>query len=227
MQLLGIFCLGYYLVLCMVLKRWNTTFSRFWIFAGCTFLFLGRFNLQTAAPVFWGGAAVFSLAALRIVIGMIPSSDRNIPYLVVLGAQVRGKELTGSLYRRVERARKYLEDNPETVAIVSGGRGRGEDITEALAMEQYLRSRGIEKRRIIKEDRSRTTEENLRYSAEYIRDMGAPVGIVTNNYHMYRACCYARKLGYRNPKALPAGCLPVCFLNYMVREIFALIKMLV
>lgn len=227
MQLLGVFCLGYYLLLCMALKRWNATFSRFWILAGIFFLLLGRLDLQKAAPVFWGCGMVFLLVMLRILIGMLPSSEKEIPYLVVLGAQVRGRKLTGSLYRRIERARKYLEENPETIVIVSGGQGRGEDITEALAMEQYLTSQGIEKRRILREDKSGTTEENLRYSAEYIRDMSVPVGIVTNNYHMYRACCYARKLGYRNPKPLPAGCHPVCFLNYMVREFFALVKMLV
>lgn len=225
-ELLGVFCLGYYLVLWSVLKRWNTTFSRFWLFAGFGCLVLSQFDLQGLEPVFLGIAVIFSLAMLRILLGMISETEPDIPYLVVLGAQVRGRKLTGSLYRRIERARQYLEDNPKTIVIVSGGQGRGEEITEALAMEEYLRGRGVGKERIIREERSRTTEENLRYSAEFIRDMSAPVGIVTNNYHMYRACRYARKLGYQKPKALPAGCHPACFLNYVVREVFALVKMI-
>lgn len=190
-------------------------------------MFLSQFDLRGFEPVVLGIAAVFFLAVFRILIGMIPTAKPGLPFLIVLGAQVRGRKLTGSLYRRIERARQYLEENPGTVVIVSGGQGRGEEITEAQAMEEYLKSRGIGKERIIREDKSRTTEENLRYSAEFIRDAGIPVGIVTNNYHMYRACRYARRLGYQKPKALPAGCQPVCFLNYVVREVFALAKMLI
>ena len=92
-------------------------------------------------------------------------------------------------------------------------------------MEYYLNSHGIEEERILREENSRTTNENLAFSSAYIKDMHMPVGIVTNNFHMYRACCYARKLGYTNIHAVPAGCKPVLFLNYMVREFFAVLKM--
>lgn len=157
---------------------------------------------------------------------MVPSRKRDLAYLVVLGAQVRGRKLSSSLYRRIEKARQYLADNPETIVIVSGGRGKGEEITEALAMRQYLVEQGVEENRIFMEERSTTTEENLRFSAAYIHDLGLSIGIVTNSFHMYRACCYAKRVGYQNPEAVPAGCPPVFFVNYMVREFFALIKML-
>ena len=142
---------------------------------------------------------------------MVSSRKRNLPYLIVLGAQVRGRKLSSSLYRRIERARLYLTGNPETVVIVSGGQGKGEEVTEAFAMRQYLLEHGIEEKRIFMEGCSTTTEENLKFSAEYISDLKIPVGIVTNNFHMYRA---------------PAGCPPVFFINYMVREFFALAKMM-
>lgn len=224
--LLGILCLVYYAVICARLRKWDSTFSRFWPAAGICFLLLGEFKVKEAVPFLGAAGMVFFLVECRILAGMVPCREKNIPCLIVPGAQVRGTRLSGSLYRRVERARQYLQENPETVVIVSGGQGKGEDITEALAMQRYLTGQGIDSRRIFMEECSRTTAQNLGFSSRYVRDMNQPVGIVTNNFHMYRACCYARRLGYRNPRPVPAGCNALLFVNYMVREFFALTKML-
>lgn len=221
----GIFCFLYYAAICALTKKWNSTFSRFWIGAGICFLLLGNLKPKGAVYPLSVFFTLFFLTECRILLGMLPSRKKNLTYLVVLGAQVRGRRLSSSLYRRIERARQYLADNPETVVIVSGGQGKGEEITEALAMREYLLEHGILERRIVMEGRSTTTKENLKFSAEYIHDLSVPVGIVTNNFHMYRACCYAKRLGYQNPEAVPAGCPPVFFVNYMVREFFALAKM--
>lgn len=226
MFLLGLLCLAYYFLICFRLKRWNSTFSGFWVFAGLCFLLLGELKLRGAEYFLAGFGIVFFAVELRILFGMIPSRERELPYLIVLGAQVRGTKLSGSLYRRVEKARQYLSEHPETAVIVSGGQGKGEEITEAFAMWRYLTEHDIGGDRIFMEDSSTTTEENLRFSSKYIRDMRLPVGIVTNNFHMYRACRYAKRLGYQNPRSVPAGCNPYLFLNYMVREFFALMKML-
>ena len=169
--------------------------------------------------------ALFFVVELRLLSGMKSGRQDELSYLIVLGAQVRGNQITDSLMRRLERAEQYLKEHPDTVVIVSGGQGKGEEVTEASAMEHYLNSHGIEEERILREENSRTTNENLAFSSAYIKDMHMPVGIVTNNFHMYRACCYARKLGYTNIHAVPAGCKPVLFLNYMVREFFAVLKM--
>lgn len=223
---LGILCFLYYALICFRTKRWNSTFSRFWILAGICFLLLGKFKPERAVYPLFIFSLIFLLIECRILFGMVSSRKRNLPYLIVLGAQVRGRKLSSSLYRRIERARLYLTGNPETVVIVSGGQGKGEEVTEAFAMRQYLLEHGIEEKRIFMEGCSTTTEENLKFSAEYISDLKIPVGIVTNNFHMYRACCYAKRLGYQNPESVPAGCPPVFFINYMVREFFALAKMM-
>ncbi|MEI3193353.1 MAG: YdcF family protein [Lachnospiraceae bacterium] len=101
--------------------------------------------------------------------------DRNVckrrvrtDYLVVLGAQVRGTVPSRALKKRLDTAAEYLGKNLETKVVVSGGKGAGEEITEAEAMENYLLELGIEKDRIIMEDRSTTTSENLRYTGELI-----------------------------------------------------------
>ena len=226
MAILGILCLFYYCLLGILLRRWDSTFSRFWVFAGICFLVLSQMKWKGYVPFLAVFFLVFLTVEFRILLGMVPCREKNIPYLIVLGAQVRGTKMSGSLYRRIEKARQYLCDNPKTTVIVSGGQGRGEDITEALAMERYLKENGIAVSRIFREEKSKTTEENLIFSARYVGDMSSSVGIVTNNFHMYRACLYAEKLGYKKPRAVPAGCHPAFFVNYMTREFFALCKML-
>ena len=162
---------------------------------------------------------------MRILLGMRPDREADCPFIIVLGAHIQGTKVTGSLSRRLEAAVTYLESHPGTAVIVSGGMGKGEAITEAGAMEAYLRARGISPERILKEDRSTSTRENFAFSSAFIPDKTEPVGVVTNNFHMYRAKEYARRTGYKNPRAIPASSSAVLFLNYAVREFFAVWKM--
>lgn len=227
----SIICLVYYGAVSIRLHRWNSTFSRFWLAAGI--LLAGAYGLLRLKPelakspfwnILWIPAAAFVLVELLIVSGMVSTEEKGIPYLIVLGAQVKGTKVTDSLRRRLKRSVTYLSENPETKVIVSGGQGPGEDITEAEAMAEYLVGCGIDRSRILLEDRSKTTEENLRFSAAFIPDMQTKVAVVSNNFHMYRAYHIARKAGYADVARIPAGCSPLLFANYMVREFFAVCK---
>lgn len=107
--------------------------------------------------------------------------------------------------------------------IVSGGQGKGEDVSEAYAMAQYLREHEVKDEQIMLEDQSRTTRENLRFSKAYLEELKTPVGIVTNNFHLFRALLIGRSEGYENLTGIAAGCNRILFLNYMVREFFAVV----
>lgn len=231
----GILCLAYYVVLCVTLKKWNSTFSRFWLVAGILFVVCSD-RLQVPAQagslfmLIWklsfAVVFLFLVTECMILLRMLPNAkQREYDYIIVLGAHVEGTRITDSLERRLVKAIEYLERCPFARVIVSGGMGKGEDITEAEAMARYLEEHGIAGSRIIREDKSRTTKENLKFSAEYIGNLDISVGIVSNNFHMYRACCYARRLGYRSAYPLAAGCHPILFVNYMVRECLAVWKM--
>lgn len=90
----------------------------------------------------------------------------NLDYLIVLGAHVNGTRLSRALRFRVEKAEEYLRENPRTLAVLSGGRGVDEKISEAKAMADYLLAHGIERERLLLEERSVSTAENLRFSLE-------------------------------------------------------------
>lgn len=76
---------------------------------------------------------------------------------------------------------------------MSGGQGYNEPCTEAQAMADYMEAAGIEDRLIL-EDESKTTEQNIKNSKKYIRD-GASVGIITSDFHMFRAMQITRDRG--------------------------------
>ena len=148
--------------------------------------------------------------------------DRN--YLIVLGAAVYKDQPSLTLVRRMEGALDYLEQYPESVAIVSGGMGPGETITEAQAMHDWLLSHGIAEERIIMEPRATSTQENLTFSFDLIRERGddpdGNVAIVSSAYHLYRAKTMARNLGVDAAGvAAPWGYFFV-MLNYFIREAF-------
>ena len=54
--------------------------------------------------------------------------------LIVLGCKVYGEHASRSLRERLDAAFIYLEENPNSQCIVSGGMGEGEKISEAECM---------------------------------------------------------------------------------------------
>jgi uncharacterized SAM-binding protein YcdF (DUF218 family) len=127
---------------------------------------------------------------------------RAADFVVVLGAGLMGgRRVSPLLASRLERARSVYESldaQSGPILIVSGGKGSDERLSEAEAMANYLMESGFPAERILKEDQSRTTEENLLYSAALMRE-SQPEGyrcvVVTNDFHSYRAALIARDLG--------------------------------
>lgn len=127
---------------------------------------------------------------------------RPVDVVVVLGAGLRGDRVTPLLAGRLDRARAVLEQSRasgrDTRLICSGGQGPGETVPEAVAMAAYLLERGVPDELLLREDRSRTTEENLLLSARIARDVVGPealLAVVTNDYHAFRAALLMRRLG--------------------------------
>ena len=93
-------------------------------------------------------------------------------------------------------------------------------------MADYLEEHGIEKNRILKETKSRTTQENISNSNDLITKPNAEVGIITNDFHMFRALQIAHKNGLAEAQGIAAGSPRDMLANNMLREFFAEIKFL-
>jgi len=125
-----------------------------------------------------------------VVLGSGLRPDGGVPPLLASRLE-RGHEVWAALDRRAGEAKPLL--------IVSGGKGDDERVPEASAMASYLIARGLPADRLLLEDQSRNTEENLVFSKAIMDELrpGARVTVVTSDFHAFRAALLARRLGIR------------------------------
>lgn len=164
------------------------------------------------------GLIIFLNVEGLILSGFFQAGEENLDYVIVLGAQMKASGPSMILKARLDEAIRYLEENPETKVIVSGGQGSDEPISEAEGMKTYLMKNGIEEERIFTEDKSVNTNQNLKFSAEYINIEEEHVGIVTSNFHIYRSVKLAEKLGYENVCGIAADSYVFLLPANMLRE---------
>jgi len=216
----------------------NNSFLFFWALLGIfcvVYAIVHRIILQHGI-VWWKrvdqvvmGVVVVCFITISGIVGLLVFEGNETPsdnadYVIVLGAHVFGEKMSANLRYRVEAACDYLKRNPDTKAVLSGGQGQGEDITEAEAMRRYLVQEGIEEERLLIEGDSVNTEENIRNSAKLIEDKSKRVVIISNGFHIYRAKGIAKKQGYENVEGLGCKIHPYSILNSYVREAAAVIK---
>ena len=176
------------------------------------------------------GTVLFALSFF-IIEGLIIRQMKQkeppaLDYILVLGAQMRLDGPSAVLRYRLDKAAAYLTDNPDTFVIVSGGKGANEPCSEAKGMQEYLIACGIQKERIQIEDQSKTTAENIKNSKSMLPP-DAAVGLVTNNFHMFRALQLAKREGLTGVSGICAPSKAFYLPNNMLREYFAEIKLLV
>ena len=235
---LGALCVLYYIGI-VLYAGLRASFSWFWLFLGGAFFLAGAAcripvlhtafeRLPSLVKVMGGiflaaGLAGFLFVEGCIISAMTGSGEKPVDYLIVLGAQVKGTRVSKALSQRLSRAAEYLLEHEDTIVIVSGGQGQGEDISEASAMKTWLISRGIEAERILEEDKSVNTSQNIRFSKELMENPEASVGIVSNDFHVFRAAHIAKAQGL-DAIPIPAPSSLGMYPHYMVREAFAVVK---
>ena len=208
--------------------------------AGLLFLVWGALYTTLAALI---GAAVMGrillvfflllLACLTLCLFLIIYGRRDtVSYdetaLIVLGCGIRGEKLSPALRMRLDRALRYHRKNESAYVVVSGGQGPQEAITEALGMERYLTAHGVPAERIIREERSTSTEENFAFSKKLLDERlgtGYRIAFVTNDYHVYRASRLAALAGLNGDRHLHTSTPIVSALPNSLREGIATVKL--
>ncbi|MCC0658973.1 YdcF family protein [Clostridioides sp. ZZV14-6154] len=176
---------------------------------------------------------VFIITESLIIFYPKNSFETKSDYLLILGASVKKTTPSTTLKGRLNTALKYLKVNNECYVVVSGGKGNGENITEAKAMKDYLVKNGIDNNRIIEEDKSTNTYENFKYSKLKIEEHSRKrikdikVKIVTTDFHVLRSKILASRNEYKNI-AFYASKSKLSFVpTYYTREFFAIWKTIV
>lgn len=233
---IGILCLLYFLCIAFFVGH-GTNFYFVWFLAGIFFIgiYIGFLSgiLPIALPkwlsrilimLFSLAAAFFMFAEGCIISGFFEKGVDNLDYIIVLGAQMKIDGPSRILKMRLDSACEYLIKNEKTKVVVSGGQGRDEHISEAQGMYEYLIAKGIAKDRIIQEDQSKNTHQNLIYSSTFLDKEKDTVGIVSNDFHIFRAVKLAKRAGYTQVYGIAAKSDPFLEANNMVREFLGLTK---
>jgi uncharacterized SAM-binding protein YcdF (DUF218 family) len=234
--LLGIFCIGYY-ILIILYAGTGVNFSWIWCFGGIGGISASavlRYLIQSGFPVpLWLLRLTYVLIVIAVIVflsleGLMlfnahHKARKEMDYLLVLGAQISENKVTKNLSKRLDTAIVYLIQNPDTLVIVTGGRGTEKLSSEAAVMKSYLLDQGIDQGRILTEEQSVNTTGNMKFSKELMRE-NSSVAIVTNGFHIFRSTRLARKQGMGKVFALVAPTDKVMCLHYYVREAAGILK---
>ena len=232
---LKIFCLtagglcSFYFFILAAFVGLATKFNYIWLAMGvCLILFgvlltmkkikLSKGMRKVFCFVLAAGMIIFLNVEGLILSGFFESGEENLDYVIVLGAHMNANGPSSTLKARLDKAIDYLQENPDTKVIVSGGQGSNEPISEAQGMKNYLVQNGIAEDRILMEDNSVNTNQNLKFSSEYINIEEDTVGIVTSNFHIYRSVKLAEKQGYENVCGIAAKSHNFLLPTNMLRE---------
>lgn len=175
------------------------------------------------------------LAVIIFVIAEIKAHNGNAEgekdYLLILGCRVRGNEAEETLYMRCEKAAEYLNAHKNTVAIACGGIVHDDQyVSEAQVISDILVSKGIERERIILEDKSRTTVQNFVNARKIIDSMGEfysdRIAILSSDFHLLRSALIAKKTGFICQTVSAPSPKQELIKNY-IREFFCFIVLII
>ncbi len=143
--------------------RSGSLFFLFWIALAAVFGFFAfavgnglfsawpRLVKGILAAVICAGLVAFMIVEGNIISRFHEQGPDGLDYVIVLGAQVREDGPSAVLKYRLDKAAEYLDRNPDTLCIVTGGKGSNEPFSEAEGMAEYLKKKGISPERIIEE----------------------------------------------------------------------------
>ena len=227
----GVACIAYYFVLWYV-SRLGLSMSAMWPALGVVLIICGILSDNPKIPHWFHGlwrmglcvllAAILALEGL-VVSGLNASAPPDLDYLIVLGARVDPDGPSPALNRRLNAVMACLGDHPHAQIIASGGQGSDEPMSEARCIREQLVARGVDASRILMEEQSTATIENIRYSMALMDSPDARTGIITNNYHVWRATAIAKKTGLTNAYGIAAEYTGHTKFHYMIREAICIV----
>ena len=215
--------------------EWGISFSSIFLIASMFFIYINfiikdlcvkNISLKKFYYIYKAMIIIF-ISSFILVEGMIIfninegeniTNIDNIDTMIVLGSRLDGDKVSNTLKLRLDKAIEYYNKHKDIKIIVSGGKTNNSDISEALAMENYLIANGVNKNNIIKEDKATSTLENIIYSKKILEDINynGKVFIVTSDFHLFRGRLIASILGIENKG--------ICSKSELSKRIYYMIK---
>ncbi len=175
------------------------------------------------------GVLVFAVLLGQVLSGAHDQLEGDPQAMIVLGCQVKPTGPSVLLRDRLDEGLAYWREHPEITIVVSGGQGPDEPSTEARAMADYFIAQGVPEERVLLEEESHNSIQNLKYSKKLLEQAGISVEsgvlVVSNGFHLTRVRMLAGRAGFVDVSTLaaPASHLPSRLKMY-IREPLALVK---
>lgn len=179
--------------------------------------------------IFWAifciGSAYLLVMMAVIAGGSFVPATANPDAVIVMGGGIEGDRPQLMLQYRLDAAADFLQTHPGVICVVTGGEGSNSNRTEADVMKQYLAEKGIAPERILTEDRSTDSNENLKFAAKILEEngIGHKVVIITDRFHQYRSALYAKHAGL-DSAPYSSESPYILQQSFWIREAFAMIK---
>lgn len=260
----GIASLAY--VTIILIYNGITSFLWFWpLFALLNFLMAAlvrylrkqkkkNLDINPAPFVFAFTSYGIGVTVLLLLLGLIflnahTVEQKNLDYVIVMGTDLDNNKISTSLKRRLDKALEYAHQNPDTVFVLSGGRGDYDQSTESTVMYYYMIQHGVPEKKLLLEFYSDSTQEKIGYSIATIMEdreekMNAPVpemfipedrvvhgldrpmsvGIITSEFNLYRATSMAKKRGIEDICPIATDTDELMLVHLAVREAVAIFK---
>lgn len=177
--------------------------------------------------------AFFLLSIIVIEIPIIAVGQLSKPEpgdtIIVLGAKLIGSQPSTMLRLRLDKAIRLYQQGYASTIIVSGAKGADEDTSEAAAMQRYLINQGIPENKIIIEDKSYNTFQNLNNCQTIMKEHGLEQAIIVSNAsHIRRSLILAQHLGINATGApAPMADNPYLTAKQYAREGAAMVSLLI
>lgn len=252
--LLGILSISYDATLILLNPGtfWDNIFAfiHIWLALGAYFIFVSVYRIKTKHSFWsswkrWVKLTVVSLGTIAAVISIINltliltpavvGTDEKADHVIFLGGGIsKDGVLPESVMSRVEKAAEYLNKNPESICVVTGGTLDWLPYPEAPELKRQLVLAGINPDRILVEDQAQDTIQNFQLSCKMLAEyknttiqkiLQTPTAVVTSRFHLRRSERLAHRMGFTNIKGIPARCPPIYVLHNYVREICAYVKL--
>lgn len=231
-------CSLIYFIIIFAMLGPTSTFNYVWLLLACLcgvlILLLYKFAGKGQVPPRWVvipvellvgvGFLFFIIVEAIIIHGGQTKPERDADYLLILGAKVNGTQPSLILKYRIDAAVEYLKENSDTMVIASGGKGTDEEISEAQCIYNELVAKGIAADRILLEEASTSTKENLIYSSAMFDVKSNSVVITTTDFHMFRAMRLAKACGYQEVSGNSAKSVWWLVPTNYTRECLAILK---
>ncbi|MBO7252559.1 MAG: YdcF family protein [Oscillospiraceae bacterium] len=190
---------------------------------GLTYPVFAKIATRTFTAVLVAGLLVVGITEAIIIRYSFGSPKEQVSYIVVLGAKVNSDGPSVSLWDRIAAAYDYLDAHPDVIAVLSGGQGTDEPITEAECMYRELVGLGIDPKRLWREEDATSTWENLHFSLDLIEEKTGSrpdrIGVLSSEYHLFRASLFA-KANQVEFVGIPARTSrPSQMINHFMREV--------